>query len=73
MLEVDELVGVLGSHPGHANVQAMLDQIQGNTSARTVEPEIKAYPDVVYHNYQALGLSLQCECGSACLPISCSN
>ncbi|TKY89597.1 hypothetical protein EX895_001382 [Sporisorium graminicola] len=35
--------------------------MQGNKSATTVEAEIKAYPDVVYHNYRALGLSLQYE------------
>ncbi|SJX64195.1 uncharacterized protein SRS1_14850 [Sporisorium reilianum f. sp. reilianum] len=61
MLGIDALVSVLGSSAGHADVQALLGQIQANKSAATVEPEVKAYPDVVYHNYKALGLSLQYE------------
>lgn len=59
MIEIEALVGVLGSNSTHTNVQDLLGQL--HNSPATVEPDVKAYPDVVYHNYQTVGLSLQCE------------
>lgn len=61
MLDVDAVVNILGSCPEEPHVEALLSQSGGSKSASIVKPEIKAYPDVVYHNFPTLGLSLQCE------------
>ncbi|KAJ9474152.1 hypothetical protein PHBOTO_004202 [Pseudozyma hubeiensis] len=62
MIEIEALIGVLGSSPTHTNVQDLLGQLHNFPA--TVEPDVKAYPDVAYHNYQALGLCLQYEATS---------
>lgn len=62
MVGLDALAAVLGSSPNQLEIQTLLTQIGASS---TVDPEIKAYPDVVYHNYQPLGLSLQCEYSNA--------
>ena len=61
MIGVDALVDVLGSAADQSDIKTLLGQIQANKSALTLPPQVKAYPDIVYHNYQSLGLSLQCE------------
>ncbi len=61
MLSLDELVGVLGCSPGQSELQSLLEQVRSDKSAINDEPQVKAYPDVVYHNYLALGLSFQFE------------
>ncbi|EST04539.1 hypothetical protein PSEUBRA_006283 [Kalmanozyma brasiliensis GHG001] len=61
MFSFDELVGVLGCPPSQPELQALLNQGRSDKSADLVEPEVKAYPDIVYHNYPALGLSFQFE------------
>ncbi|SPO29498.1 uncharacterized protein UTRI_04767_B [Ustilago trichophora] len=58
MVGLDALATVLGSSPNKPEIQTLLNQVGASS---TVDPEIKAYPDVVYHNYQSLGLSLQYE------------
>ncbi|KAG8953112.1 hypothetical protein FRC04_003059 [Tulasnella sp. 424] len=46
---------VLGSHPSSSPLD---DYLQSITSEPLPDPEIKSYPDAVYFNYYALGLSL---------------
>ena len=60
MVSVEALTSVLGCSPDQPHIRTLLDQIN-SLGTSCLDPEIKAYPDVVYHNYQALGLSLQCE------------
>ena len=62
MVELRELAGALGCSPKELRVQALIGHLQvDDSTSGAAEPEIKSYPDVVYHNYRALGLSLQCE------------
>lgn len=61
MLSINNLVGVLGCSPGEPELQTLLNQVRSDQSAANVEPEVKSYPDIVYHNYLTLGLSFQYE------------
>lgn len=63
MIGLDTLAGLLGSRPAQSQIHALLEQAHVDEAANTgSDPEIKAYPDVVYHNYRSAGISLQCKC-----------
>jgi hypothetical protein len=64
MTSLITLVDRLDCNPSQVAIQALTD-------SELPAPEVKAYSDVVYHNYRSLGLSLQCESistASECLP-----
>ncbi len=54
MLGIDALVSVLGCAPGQPELQSLLKQVRNDNSAANTEPEVKAYPDIVYHYYLTL-------------------
>lgn len=66
MIDLRALIGVLGCSPRQAQVQTLLEHIV-DIKVTSMEPEVKAYPDIVYHSYRDLGLSLQCKCIAALL------
>ena len=62
MVALRELAAALGCSPTEPQVKALIDRVKdGSAAPDSANLGIKAYPDVVYHNYRALGLSLQCE------------
>ncbi|SAM84827.1 uncharacterized protein UBRO_05976 [Ustilago bromivora] len=60
MTRLDGFARLLGGRPAQSQIQALL----GHAVSSSLEPEVKAYPDVVYHNYRSIGLSLQFEVSS---------
>lgn len=64
MLAVADLQPLLGLGPGDETLKLALSAL---FPGRSLEPDTKAYPDAVYQNYYALGLSLCFE------PVSASS
>ncbi|KAJ1025017.1 hypothetical protein NDA18_004303 [Ustilago nuda] len=60
MTTLDDFARLLASSPAQSQIQALL----GHAVSNRLEAEVKAYPDVVYHNYRSIGLSLQFEASS---------
>ncbi|ETS64985.1 hypothetical protein PaG_00432 [Moesziomyces aphidis] len=58
MTSLITLVDRLDCNPSQVAIQALTD-------SELPAPEVKAYSDVVYHNYRSLGLSLQYESSSS--------
>ena len=55
-MHLDNLYALLGNSPSASSIKTFLSELSG--SSPTPTPEVKAYPDVVYHNYYDLGISL---------------
>lgn len=50
---------LLGSHPSGDALKTFIDAVANDAKHVGSTATIKSYPDVVYYNYHALGLSLQ--------------
>lgn len=55
-MHLDDLHALLGHDPSSSPIRGFLTTLSGSSSITT--PEIRAYPDVIYHNYYDLGVSL---------------
>jgi hypothetical protein len=56
---VMSLHNLLGSGPDSAALQNWLQTLIPGVADREIRPEVKAYKTIVYHNYPALGISLE--------------
>lgn len=59
-MHLEQVAKLIGQPSLATAVQDFIDSLaqQANMSKQSLEPIVKSYPDVIYHNYYALGVSL---------------